>query len=220
MIETSKLDRVSSVAGQIYFADGTETASLHREEGSHSGLVRCLGKAVNPQGFRGFKSLLLRHTLRMYMYPDNYLNQEDFNSVRFFSSPYDVLNNWGANRVKVWGKNFTSAEHAYQYKKFETTSPEVAESIFRAPSPWATYQIARQSGSLARKDWHTIKLSIMEEIIRAKAQQNDDVREQLMKTGNREIIENSPWDEFWGCGKSGKGLNHLGKLWMKVRSEF
>jgi hypothetical protein len=38
-------------------------------------------------------------------------------------------------------------------------------------------------------------------------------------SGTREIIENSPWNTFWGVGKDGQGENTMGRVWMLVRSE-
>jgi N-glycosidase YbiA len=34
---------------------------------------------------------------------------------------------------------------------------------------------------------------------------HEDVAEELRNTGDMEIIENSPFDYYWGAGKSGKG---------------
>ncbi len=60
----------------------------------------------------------------------------------------------------------------------------------------------------------------MEEILHAKAEQHEDVCEILKKTGVRTIVENSPIDDFWGCGSDGKGKNIVGSLWMKIRDEL
>ena len=60
----------------------------------------------------------------------------------------------------------------------------------------------------------------MEEIFRAKVLQNEDVKERLLKTGQRKIIENSPVDSFWGIGPKGDGQNMVGKIWMKIRDEL
>lgn len=46
--------------------------------------------------------------------------------------------------------------------------------------------------------WHDEKVSVMEQILKAKADQHEDVRDALKRTGGREIIENSPADSFWG----------------------
>ena len=60
----------------------------------------------------------------------------------------------------------------------------------------------------------------MEEILRAKTEQHEDVRDVLKKTGKRTIIENSPVDSFWGIGYDGNGQNVVGKIWMKIRDEL
>ena len=60
----------------------------------------------------------------------------------------------------------------------------------------------------------------MTEIVRAKVQRNEDVKEMLLGTGNKSIIENSPADDFWGVGKDGTGQNQMGKILMKVREEI
>jgi ribA/ribD-fused uncharacterized protein len=108
-------------------------------------------------------------------------------------------------------------EHAYQFMKIQLVNADVAEQIANAPSPYAAYQIAKQHKAYRREDWDKVKVSIMLEIIRAKYRQHEDVREQLAKTGDKEIVDNSPWDTFWGGGPDGKGRNALGKIWMYVR---
>jgi ribA/ribD-fused uncharacterized protein len=79
---------------------------------------------------------------------------------------------------------------------------------------------ARSLKALERQAWPVEKLGIMEEIIRAKVQQHDYVRIELLRTGDRELIENSPTDSYWGRGPDWQGQNHLGKLWMKLREEI
>jgi N-glycosidase YbiA len=153
------------------------------------------------------------------MYPDDYLNREDSATVRFYSTPFEPLNNWSAHQVKIWGKTFATAEHAYQFKKFDMTDNDVADKVLNAPSPWAAYQLAQQYKAQMRDDWHQLKYSIMHEIITAKAAQHIDVQERLNKTAGRTIIEDSPSDSFWGCGADGLGENNLGKIWMDVRDK-
>ena len=42
----------------------------------------------------------------------------------------------------------------------------------------------------------------------------------LPATGERELIEDSWRDGFWGWGENRDGKNMLGKLWMEVRAEL
>jgi ribA/ribD-fused uncharacterized protein len=41
---------------------------------------------------------------------------------------------------------------------------------------------------------------------------------ELMSTGSCKLIEDSPWDKFWGIGKDGKGKNILGILLEERRA--
>ena len=34
----------------------------------------------------------------------------------------------------------------------------------------------------------------------------------------KELIESSPYDYYWGCGGDGSGKNRLGKILMEVRT--
>ena len=60
----------------------------------------------------------------------------------------------------------------------------------------------------------------MRAILKEKAQQHEYVRRKLLETGDRELIENSWRDGFWGWAPNGEGQNMLGKLWMEVRTEL
>ncbi len=58
----------------------------------------------------------------------------------------------------------------------------------------------------------------MREALTAKFRQNPELLEQLLATGDAELVENSPVDYFWGIGADGSGKNTLGKLLMEVRA--
>ncbi len=73
-----------------------------------------------------------------------------------------------------------------------------------------------------RSDWNSIKIDVMETGLRAKFEQNHDLRELLLATGEEELQEGNMWgDTFWGIDlKTNVGENHLGKLLMKIRAEL
>lgn len=60
----------------------------------------------------------------------------------------------------------------------------------------------------------------MEELLRAKLEQNPYVKKKLLETKDYMIVEDSPKDSFWGWGNNRDGVNNLGKLWMKLRAEI
>ena len=60
----------------------------------------------------------------------------------------------------------------------------------------------------------------MEEIVRCKLAQHDLVRETLIASGDRYIVEMNDNDSFWGWGSDRQGRNELGKIWMRLRDEL
>ena len=73
-----------------------------------------------------------------------------------------------------------------------------------------------------RKDWDSVKDKIMYEILYCKFTQNKNLKENLLNTGDEYLQEGNDWyDVYWGVDiHTGKGLNRLGTLLMKVREEL
>lgn len=67
-----------------------------------------------------------------------------------------------------------------------------------------------------RTDWDSVKIKVMQKALKAKFSQNENLRLALHATSSVELIEDSNKDNFWGCGKDGKGTNNLGKLREKL----
>ncbi|WP_421885215.1 NADAR family protein [Methylibium sp.] len=155
--------------------------------------------------------------------------------VRFYEHDFYVLSNFSAFNVSWGGFRFQTSEHLYHYMKFarpwsdearrepiDFSGPEilVAQAIFGAPSAHEAFKIAEQNRELRRPDWDQVKVSIMRDILRAKAMQHSYVLRKLFATGDRELVEDSWRDDFWGWGPNRDGQNMLGKLWMQVRAEL
>ncbi len=157
------------------------------------------------------------------MIPINYkkdLNKETEEAVYFYTPEFYALDNFSAHTVNIWGIDFPTAEHAYQWKKYSVSHPEIAKSILEAKSAHGVKVISNQNKDKTLAIFHKEKTTVMEEILRAKAAQHEDVREKLFKTGERTIIENSPTDSFWGIGSDDKGENMVEKIWMKIREDL
>jgi len=70
----------------------------------------------------------------------------------------------------------------------------------------------------------TKELFEMEELLRIKFS-DEFLKQQLLATGKEELIEGNYWyDNSWGCCSceicDTRGMNNLGKLLMKFRSEY
>lgn len=153
------------------------------------------------------------------MYPDSSknLNKETAKAVYFFTTAFAPLDNFSAHKINIWGREFATVEHAYQWKKFVDVSKNVADKIFDAKSPEEAKNIADKNKTKVAGDWYDKRVVIMREILLEKFRQHKDVKEILKKTKNRLIIENSPVDDFWGISKNGRGQNMIGKIWMEIR---
>ncbi|MCY1169394.1 hypothetical protein D9M73_94220 [compost metagenome] len=138
--------------------------------------------------------------------------------VFFYEQDFYVLSNFSSFNLKVGGLVFPTSEHAYHYAKFNDRA--ILEAIRTAPSAHEAFKIAERNRAYRIADWDQVKVGIMREILHAKAAQHEYVRRKLLATGDRELIEDSWRDDYWGWGPDRQGKNMLGKLWMEVRRDL
>lgn len=147
-------------------------------------------------------------------------NIRNYNMVGFYPREYYCFDNFSSFAVLYNGVKYPTVEHAYQSQKFAETAPEIAREIAECFSADEAKRIAVKNKNRQNPNWENIKLGVMEKLLRAKVEQNPYVKKKLLETGDFEICEDSPKDDFWGIGKDRKGKNNLGKLWMKIRAEL
>jgi ribA/ribD-fused uncharacterized protein len=117
----------------------------------------------------------------------------------------------------MWrGVLWPTSEHAYQAAK--TLDPEQQRQILNLASP----AYAKRAGKLVtmRSDWNDVKVGIMTEIVYEKFNQNPELKQKLLDTGDAIIEEGNYWkDRTWGICPPGSGLgqNLLGKILMVLR---
>lgn len=141
--------------------------------------------------------------------------------VFFYEQDFYVLSNFSAFNLKWKQFTYPTSEHAYQCEKFDQgdgSSSLLRSDIRNAPSAHEAFKIAEQHRTARRPDWDAVKVDVMRNILRAKAEQHEYVRRKLLQTGDRELVENSWRDSFWGWGPNRDGQNTLGKLWMEIRA--
>jgi len=133
-----------------------------------------------------------------------------------FNDEYRWLSNFWPCSIPYEGMIYPSTEHAYQASK--TSNTVMRELVLNTPSPGAAKRMNQYIK--VREDWsEELKLQIMLDITRIKYQ-HPELREKLLATGDREIIEGNSWrDRFWGVYNE-QGQNHLGKILMRVRDEI
>lgn len=141
-------------------------------------------------------------------------------NIYFYPPEYYVFDNFSSFQVEYKGKIYPTSEHAYQSSKFVKTDKELAERIRNAKSAHEAFKLAEANKDKKEKNWDDIKLKVMKEILICKVTQHEYVMKKLLQSGDREIVEDSWRDSYWGWGEEKKGSNMLGKLWMEVRKEI
>lgn len=143
--------------------------------------------------------------------------------VCFYEQPFYPLSNFSSFAilwsVDGWVTKFDTSEALYHWHKFPE-NPSIRMAIRLAMSAHEAFKIAEQRASMRRPDWDAVKVDIMRDILQAKVAQHEYVRRKLLETGERELVENSWRDDFWGWGPNRDGKNMLGKLWMEIRAEL
>ncbi len=139
--------------------------------------------------------------------------------VFFYEQDFYVLSNFSAFSLFWKGILFPTSEATYHWEKFPDNGWLQAQ-IATAPSAHAAFKLAEDNAAKRRQDWDDVKINIMRDILREKAHQHEYVRRKLLATGDRELVEDSWRDDFWGWGPNKDGKNVLGRLWMEIRAEL
>ena len=136
--------------------------------------------------------------------------------IYFYSTrgEYGSFSNFSAHGFELDGEYWLTTEHYFQAQKFPGT-PQV-DLIRQAKTPKDAAKTGRDRSHPLRPDWEQVKDDIMGKAVLRKFETHGDIRETLLAT-DESIVENSPIDYYWGCGKDGSGKNMLGQILMEVR---
>jgi N-glycosidase YbiA len=131
--------------------------------------------------------------------------------------PYWDLSNFSPPGIEVDGVYWPTVEHYFQAEKF--TDPDMREKVRRMLTPKEARALGQTRSVAIRTDWDIVRESVMLEALRIKFKQ-PAAHALLLSTGNRMLVESSPFDCYWAAGKDGSGLNRLGHLLAQVRTEL
>lgn len=158
--------------------------------------------------------------IELEQYRDRWLREKMDEVIGFYPREFYPFDNFSSFKVEWNGYLFSSVEEAYQAASFMGSDEELVEKIKKSHSADEAQRIAYANSDKRREDWDDVKISIMEELLRLKIEQNPYVKKKLLQTEDYMIVEDSPKDDFWGWGPNRNGQNNLGKLWMKLRGEL
>ena len=103
-------------------------------------------------------------------------------------SPSYVMCNYYKWYIKAFGIEFPTSEHAYPWRfiKYLGHHEYVLEN---ARTPSEAKEIASRVPRCQHKDWHSIKLQVMKEVLHAKADYSPIFRSALINSVGKRIVE-------------------------------
>jgi ribA/ribD-fused uncharacterized protein len=150
--------------------------------------------------------------------------KEDF--VLFWDGIYSQ---WHPSKFTIDGREYNCCEQYMMAKKALTfNDQESYKMIMYSDNPRDQKAFGRRVKNFNAEVWSVISREVVYQGNYAKFTQNPELKEQLMATGDLEIVEASPYDKIWGIGlgeedprawdkSTWDGLNWLGEAIMRVR---
>ena len=142
----------------------------------------------------------------------------DFSDALYFYSSkekHGEFSNFADFGFEFQEKFYSTVEHFYQSQKF--SDDDYSEKIRLASTPKIASELGKSRNHKLKENWDEIKNDLMFLGVKLKFENNQEILETLIGTDDRLLIENSPYDKYWGIGQDGTGYNHLGTVLMRVR---
>ncbi|KIJ23017.1 hypothetical protein M422DRAFT_276491 [Sphaerobolus stellatus SS14] len=144
---------------------------------------------------------------------------------QWYSSPFTSTESDGR---KI---GYENAEQYMMHRKGLLFAPDdnITASILETTDPKAIKALGRLVPDFDETVWLEKRYQIVIDGNYLKFSQNKELKDKLLATGNRELVEASPMDRIWGVGFGWKnaekqrgrwGLNLLGKALMEVRDKL
>ena len=142
------------------------------------------------------------------------------------------LSQWWMSPFEIDGVTYPSSEHYMMASKARLFKDEESlNKILQASSPAAAKKLGRLVKDFDDQLWNTHRFQIVVDASIAKFSQNDQLREFLLSTGRRVLVEASPLDRIWGIGMDQhdkhcenpqlwNGENLLGFALMEARNQI
>lgn len=139
---------------------------------------------------------------------------------------------WSGHPFVINGIMYATAEHYMMAEKARLFQDEATfAEIIAARSPAIAKKLGRKVTNFDDQIWLQHRWDIVVRGNRAKFAQHAELRNFLLQTGDRVLVEASPFDRIWGIGMAAtdpnaekpqfwNGLNLLGFALMAVRAEF
>ncbi|MFG2846540.1 NADAR family protein [Kitasatospora sp. NPDC048296] len=144
----------------------------------------------------------------------------------------ECLSQWWPGRFTVDGVTYASAEHWMMAGKARMFGDEAIEQrVLEARTPAEAKKLGRLVKGFDDQEWTAGRFELVVEGNVAKFSQDEALRDYLLGTGGRVLVEASPVDRIWGIGLAAddiraerplewRGLNLLGFALMEARARL
>jgi len=129
-----------------------------------------------------------------------------------------LLSSCSPHPIQLEDREWKTCEHYYCFKIVRSAS--VAEKIDAAATGREAYELANPWYRHKLSDWKKVRAVLMTRALYTKVQMYPEVKEALLATGDKKIVETSQYDHYWGLGRDGRGQNEFGKIWMNIRDRI
>lgn len=139
---------------------------------------------------------------------------------------------WWLEDFEIDGEIYKSAEHYMMAEKARLfDNEEIRKKIIECKSPAEVKKLGRQVTNFNQEIWQNNCFEIVKKANYYKFTQNENLKEFIINTKNRILVEASPVDPIWGIGMAEdhkdimnpnkwRGDNLLGFALMEVRDEL
>lgn len=150
----------------------------------------------------------------------------------FFENRRSGFSQWHKCEFQIDGKIYNCAEQYMMHQKAELMGDyDTAERIMALHEPRQLKQLGREVKNFDDELWTKNRQKIVEKGNMAKFSQNKILREKLIATDPKILVESCPDDKIWGIGLSKEderawnkstwqGQNLLGEILIKVRDNL
>jgi ribA/ribD-fused uncharacterized protein len=133
-----------------------------------------------------------------------------------------IYSQWHKAPMTIDGVQYNCCEQYMMHQKALTFGDlEISEEVLQTSNPKDQKGLGRQIKSFNKDKWDSVCLGIVYKGNLEKFRQNPDLLAELLSTGDRLLVEASPFDKIWGIGMAEedpgvddpanwKGLNLLG----------
>ena len=139
------------------------------------------------------------------------------------------FSNWFPAKFGEKGQQFENTEqYMMWHKALLFNDSEIAQKILQDGDPKTVKALGRKVRGFVQSVWDQNAQKIVYEGCLQKFTQNEELKKHLLSTGDRLLVEASPYDKIWGIGMNAtdaaktpqtqsKGTNWLGQCLVQVR---